>query len=110
MPKEEFYDGFIEPGLRYSPELVEWFRNMEIPNLVTDTIANEITVDPNSGVMLPLHSALMRNLGVTLTEICWLDDLANACHADNRWTFLYTAAPLKVVEGCVAPVNPIAIR
>lgn len=110
VPREEFYDGFIEPGLRYSPELVEWFQKMEIPNLVTDTIANEITVDPNSGVMLPLHCALMRNLGVTLTEICWLDDLANACEADNRWTFLYTAAPLKVVEGCGAPVNPVAIR
>ncbi|MCU1626083.1 MAG: metal-dependent hydrolase, partial [Pseudonocardia sp.] len=52
----------------------------------------------------------MRNLGVTLTEIAWLDDLADACAADNRWSFLYAAAPLKVVNGTGAPVNPIAIR
>lgn len=110
VSSEEFYDGFVEPGLTYSPELVEWFQSMEIPNLVTDTIANEVTKDPVSGVMLPLHNALMRNLGVVLTEICSLDDLAEACAADGRWTFLYTAAPLKVVQGTGAPVNPVVLR
>jgi kynurenine formamidase len=108
--KEKFYEGFTEPGLTYSRELVEWFRDREIPNLVTDTIANEVTYDPNSGVALPLHCALMRNLGVALTEICWFEELAEACAADNRWSFLYTAAPLKIVKGTGAPVNPIVIR
>ncbi|XVX20808.1 cyclase family protein [Actinomycetota bacterium] len=107
---EQFYDGFCEPGLTYSRELVEWFQEMEIPNLVTDTIANEVTYEPESGVALPLHCSLMRNLGVTLTEIAWFEKLAEACAADNRWTFLYTAAPLKVVHGTGAPVNPVAIR
>jgi kynurenine formamidase len=107
---EEFYDNFNEPGLTYSRELVEWFQDMEIPNLVTDTIANETTKDPVSGVMLPLHCALMRNLGLVLSEVIWLDDLAAACAADNRWSFLYTAAPLKVVQGTGAPVNPVVIR
>ena len=60
--------------------------------------------------MLPLHCALMRNLGVALSEVIWLDDLAEACARDNRWSFLYAAAPLKVVEGTGAPVNPIVIR
>lgn len=72
--------------------------------------ANEVTYDPISGVALPLHCALMRNLGVALTEIAWLDDLAAACASDNRWSFLYVAAPLKIVGGTGAPVNPIAIR
>lgn len=108
--REEFYDGFIEPGLTYSPELVEWFRDMEIPNLVTDTIANEVTVDPVSGVALPLHCALMRNLGVTFTEICDLRALSDDCSTDGRWDFLYAAAPLKVVNGTGSPVNPIAVK
>jgi kynurenine formamidase len=110
IPHEEFYADFNEPGLTYSRALVEWFHTMEIPNLVTDTIANEVTYDPESGVVLPLHSALMRNLGVTLTEIAWLDDLADACAADGEWTFLYVGAPLKVVGGTGAPVNPVVIR
>jgi len=109
-PRDEFYADFNEPGLIYTPELVEWFQRMEIPNLVTDTIANERSFDPDTGIEVALHCALMRNLGVAFTEICWLDDLAAACAADNRWSFLYTAAPLKVVGASGAPVNPVVIR
>jgi kynurenine formamidase len=107
---DEFYKDFVEPGLTYSRELVDWFQRKEIPNLVTDTIANEVTYDPPTGVALPLHAALLRNLGVSLTEIIWLDDLADACAADGRWDFLYTAAPLKIHEATGAPVNPVVIR
>jgi kynurenine formamidase len=110
VPNEEFYEGFVEPGLTYSRELVEWFQQKEIPNLVTDTIANEVTYDPESGVALPLHAALLRNLGLSMAEIIWLDDLADACAADGRWDFLYTAAPLKIHEATGAPVNPVVIR
>jgi len=107
---EEFYKDFLEPGLTYSAELVQWFHDMEIPNLVTDTIANEVTVDPVSGVVLPLHCALMSYLGVTFTEIAWLDDLAADSAEDRQYDFLYTAAPLKIVNATGAPVNPVAIK
>ena len=106
----KFYEGFLEPGLTYSPRLVDWFKDMEIPNFATDTIANEVTADPVSGVALPLHCALMRNLGVAFTEICDLSKLAADCAADGQWDFLYVAAPLKVVNGTGAPVNPVAIK
>jgi len=79
----DFYDGFCEPGLTYSRALVDWFNEREIPNLVTDTIANEVTYEPDTGIALPLHCALMRNLGIALTEICWLEDLATACAGDG---------------------------
>ena len=107
---EAFYEGFNEPGLVYSPELVQWFHDMEIPNLVTDTIANEVTIDPNNGVALVLHSALMRNLGVTLTEIADLELLAADCADDGKYEFLYVAAPLKVAKGSGSPVNPVVIK
>ncbi len=107
---DAFYEGFCEPGLVYSPELVQWFQEMEIPNLVTDTIANEITTDPSTGVALTLHNALMRNLGVLFTEICDLELLAQDCAADGQWDFMYTAAPLKVAKASGSPVNPIAIK
>jgi kynurenine formamidase len=108
--KNAFYNEFHEPGLTYSPELVSWFHQMEIPALCTDTISNEASVDPKSGVALPLHAALMRNLGVALNEICNFEKLAEDCHADSQWNFLYAAAPLKIVDGTGAPVNPIAIK
>ena len=107
---ESFYEGFCEPGLTYSPELVKWFHDKEIPNLVTDTIANEVTTDPVSGVALPLHCALMRNLGLAMTEICDLEKLAAACTEDRQYTFLYVAAPLKVHRASGSPVNPVVIK
>ena len=102
--------GFCEPGLTYSRELVEWFQQREMPEPGHRHHRQRGDLRPGSGVALPLHCALMRNLGIALTEIAWLDDLADACAADGRWSFLYAAAPLKVVGGTGAPVNPIAIR
>jgi len=92
---EKFYEGFCEPGLVYSPELVQWFQDMEIPNLVTDTIANEVTTDPNNGTALPLHCALMRNLGVTLTEICDLEKLASHSAEDGQYTVPLRSGPVE---------------
>jgi kynurenine formamidase len=107
---DKFYEGFCEPGLVNDPELVRWFQDMEIPNLVTDTIANEVTFDPNNGVALVLHNALMRNLGVALTEIADLEKLAADCAEDGQYAFLYVAAPLKVAKAAGTPVNPVVIK
>jgi kynurenine formamidase len=107
---DAFYEGFCEPGMVYSPELVQWFADMEIPNLVTDTIANEVTTDPNNGVALVLHNALMRNLGIAFTEICDLEDLAADCADNGTYEFFYAAAPLKVAQGSGSPVNPIVVK
>jgi kynurenine formamidase len=111
--RDRFYGsgkGWLEPGLTLSRELVDWFHSMEIPNLVTDTMANEVTVDPVTGVVLPLHIALMSNLGVTFTEIASLDALGEDCAKDGRYEFFYAAAPLKVVRASGSPVNPIVIK
>ncbi len=98
-----------EPGLLYSPELVEWFRSMEIPVLVTDTIANEATRTPG-GSQFALHGALMRNLGVVFTELAALEELAMDCARDSQYTFLYAASPLKITAATGSPVNPLAIK
>jgi hypothetical protein len=52
----------------------------------------------------------MRNLGVTLTEICDLEKLAAHSADDRQYTFLYTAAPLKVNQASGSPVNPLVIK
>ena len=52
----------------------------------------------------------MRNLGVVFTEIMQLDELAADCAADGQYAFLYTAAPLKIVGGSGAPVNPVVVK
>jgi kynurenine formamidase len=117
---KKFYDGgsaaifpngaFNEPGLGYSPELVKWFYDMEIPSLGSDTIGSEQTFHDESGTMLVLHMALLCHLGVVFNEIDWTEDLANDCAKDGQYTFLFVGAPLKVVGGAGSPVNPVAIK
>jgi kynurenine formamidase len=106
---QEFYADFIEPGLNFSPELVQWFADNDIVSLATDTIGNERTVH-QSGAAFVLHAALMRNLGVAFAEILSLDELAADCAEDGQYDFFYAAAPLKVEQGTGAPVNPMAIK
>ena len=72
--------------------------------------AHDGSHDGVGAVALVLHSALMRNLGVTLTQIADLEKLAADCAEDGRYEFLYVAAPLKVAKGSGAPVNPVAIK
>jgi kynurenine formamidase len=52
----------------------------------------------------------MRNLGVALTEIADLEELAADCAEDGRYAFLYVAAPLKVAKAAGTPVNPVVIK
>ncbi|MGH8324549.1 MAG: cyclase family protein [Steroidobacteraceae bacterium] len=101
---------FKEPGLAYSPELVNWVHRMEIPSIGSDTIATEQTNHEESGTVLPLHMALLHDQGVIFNEIDWLEDLADDCEKDGQYTFMFVGAPLKVVRGAGSPVNPAAIK
>ncbi len=106
------WDAMNEPGLCYSPELLNWLYEMEIPAITADNIAVERVMQEINGEVfaIPLHGALMRDLGIVLTEIAWLEDLAEDSDADGQYTFLYIAAPLKMEGGTGSPVNPVAIK
>lgn len=108
--EEKIGDGYWEPGLTFRRDLVRWFDVMQIPCLVTDTLANETTYEPDTGIMLVLHAALMRNLGIVFTEMAWLDDLAADCAGDRQFEGLYCAAPIPISRGTGGAANPIFIK
>ncbi|MFZ1061053.1 MAG: cyclase family protein, partial [Candidatus Rokuibacteriota bacterium] len=60
--------------------------------------------------MLPLHPVLIRDLGLTLGELFWLEDLAKACAEDRSYEFLFVSQPLRISGGLGSPINPLAIR
>lgn len=99
-----------EAGITYTEALVEWFDDREIPMLATDTVTAEQTISETTGTRLPLHPILLRDLGVLISEMNRLGDLAAACADDGQYEFLYVAAPLHVVGGSGGPVNPVAIK
>lgn len=98
-----------------TPAMVEAHFGVPMAGAVLNTLNTRL--DPEAiafqlahGVMRPLHSALMPNLGIAFTEICDLSTLADDCAADGQLDFLYVAAPLKVVNGAGTPINPVVIK
>ena len=47
--------------------------------------------------------------GVALLDNSLLQPLAEACAAENRYEFMLTINPLRVIGGTGSPVNPIAV-
>ncbi len=58
---------------------------------------------------LPLHQVALARLGLALVDAAALDDLAEACLAEHRSTFLLVLAPPRITGTTGLPVNPIAI-
>jgi hypothetical protein len=56
------------------------------------------------------HFALIALLGIPLGEFFVLGPLAAACARDQRYTTLFTSAPLNLPHGVASPPNAIAIR
>ncbi|MFW0794956.1 cyclase family protein [Gordonia sp. CPCC 205515] len=104
--KSEFWAAGA-PGL--SMDTVDWIHQKEIAALAVDNIAVEVEPSEQPGGVYPLHAKLIRDLGLTLGEVWWLEDLAAACAEEGRQEFFLTASPLNVTGGAGTPVNPIAI-
>jgi hypothetical protein len=49
-------------------------------------------------------------MGLTQGQNFFLNNLASACAADNRWTFLLDATPLPLTGAVGTPLNPVALR
>jgi kynurenine formamidase len=96
------------PGLHVSS--VSWFHAHDVAAAATDNRTFEVVPwTDESGPAYPLHARLIRGLGLTIGELWWLDDLAAACAAAQRWEFLLAAAPMQVLGSSGSPANPVAI-
>lgn len=119
----EEWQALDNPGLTYSDDLVRWVRDMEIPIIGADNLGieqfvhhvDEAALDSDRAhlqgdYLIPLHSAFLRDLGVTLNETLDLSSLSEQAARDGIYEFLYTAAPLHIEMGTAAPVNPVVIK
>jgi kynurenine formamidase len=107
-PQDRHQFWVASPGL--SINTADWIHQHEIAALAVDNGAVEVEpFEDADAIYYPLHARLIRDLGLTLGEVWWLDDLADACRAEHRWEFFLCAAPLNVSNGAGTPLNPIAI-
>jgi kynurenine formamidase len=102
------YCGGPAPGL--SIHCARWLYEREIAAVATDTWGVEVLPNETPDCFQPLHMISLRNTGLLLGEIFFLDALSRACAEDGRYEFLFTAPPLPITGAVGSPINPLAIK
>lgn len=67
-------------------------------------------VSPGDPAIGSLHRRLIPALGMAVGELFDLDELAQRCSHDGRWSFLLVAVPLNLRGGVGSPANAVALR
>jgi kynurenine formamidase len=90
------------------PELLPLVRERGVAVLGSDT-GNDVVPTGYPRFSNPVHQVGIVAMGLWILDNAWLDDLAEACAARQRWEFLYTILPLRLTNATGSPVNPVAI-
>jgi kynurenine formamidase len=103
-----YFDLDSSPGV--SVHTAPWLHAKEIAAIASDNYAVEVRPSELPPFRSPFHICAIPNMGLTLGEIFYLDELAADCAADGRYAFLLVAPPLPVTNAVGTPINPYAIK
>jgi kynurenine formamidase len=104
--KREFW-GSGAPGLAH--DCAEWAHSHDVAAIAVDNVGVEVEPFSIKDQVYPLHIRLIRDLGMVLGEMWWMEELADACAASQRYAFYLTAPPLAIAHGAGSMVNPVAV-
>jgi kynurenine formamidase len=96
------------PGV--SVHTAPWMHARQIAAVASDNYAVEVRPSELPPFRSPFHICTIPNMGLTLGEIFFLEELAVDCAADGRYAFLLVAPPLPVTGGVGTPINPYALK
>jgi kynurenine formamidase len=100
----------VAPQAGLAPEAAGWIAERDLVLVGADNSAVE-ALDASAGSWrIPFHISALRDLGLLLAELLWLDDLADDCSLDGVYEFMFVAQPLPIVGGAGSPLNPMAIK
>jgi kynurenine formamidase len=103
-----YFDLDDSPGV--SVYTAAWMHGKQIAAVASDNYAVEVRPSELPPFRSPFHICAIPNMGLTLGEIFYLEDLAADCAADGRYAFLLVAPPLPVTNAVGTPINPYAIK
>lgn len=99
------------PSAGVASDVVPWIKEKQVAAMAADNIAFErIPNEDDPNEPLPLHGNMLRDMGVYIGEIWWLEDLAADCASDGRYEFFLAAQPLHIPGAVGSPLNPVAIK
>jgi kynurenine formamidase len=100
----------LDPFPGVSVHTAPWMHAKEIAAVASDNYAVEVRPSEIIGFRNPFHVCAIPNMGLTLGEIFYLEELAEDCVLDGRYAFFLVAPPLPVVHAVGTPINPYALK
>jgi kynurenine formamidase len=100
----------LDPFPGVSVYTAPWMHARQIAAVASDNYAVEVRPSEIAGFRNPFHVVVIPNMGLTLGEIFFLEELAADCAADGRYAFLLAAPPLPVTRAVGTPINPYALN
>jgi len=96
------------PGV--SVHTAPWLHAKQVAAIASDNYAVEVRPSELPQFRSPFHICAIPNMGLTLGEIFYLEELARDCAADGRYAFFLVAPPLPVTHAVGTPINPYAMK
>jgi kynurenine formamidase len=93
-----------------STQSIEWFHDHGVAAVATDTLVFECFPGELRKVFLPVHMIHLRDMGLLQGQNWYLDELADDCAADGRYTFQLVASPLPLTGSTGGAVAPVALK
>ena len=99
------FDGFS--GLH--AECLPWLQDRQVAVLGSDGISDPMPFVGTDQWPFPVHQIGITAMGLHLIDNVATARLGERCAALDRWEFLFTMGPLRIVRGTGCPVNPVAV-
>src|SRR2546430_2280302 len=100
----------LDPFPGVSVHTALWMHDKQIAAVASDNYAVEVRPSELPAFRNPFHVVAIPNMGLTLGEIFFLEELAADCATDGRYAFLLVAPPLPVKRAVGTPINPYALK
>jgi kynurenine formamidase len=108
-PPEHDIEGYTN-GSGLTVGTAVWFHEHDVAAVATDNITFEVFPCEDPEAILPVHPLHLVEMGMTQGQNWMLEELADDCAADGRYTFFLEASPQPFTNALGSPVNPVAIK
>jgi kynurenine formamidase len=89
-------------------DAIPWMHERKIAAFLPDG-DGETVPSKVEGIPWPIHPLQITAMGMATSDSLQLEEVAEACEAEQRWEFMVVGLPLRLPGGSGSPWNPIAI-
>ena len=99
---------FLEKAAGAHASLATFLKERDVAMIGCDGVS-DVMPSGVEGLANPLHELVLAGLGMPILDNLDLEAVARVAAEQNRETFLFVGAPLRVVGGTGSPLNPLAV-